>query len=232
MNKIIFFSAALLLVLGGTNMLLTSAVEEGAISITDRKILWDIYKKFHLQFVKEKNKDNMANSEQYAVLYYGEDSVNIDFSQDSTCRKHTNEMIFLMHNVLYNYDYTKCPDYIAARIKNSKKHTERTLFYSLFKEANRFKNNYIQCPPVKSSSGNIYLFTYNSPCVKCCNNYIFRFAEQDYCGKTFNKLIIGFVQEYKNKYEQIMNGIKKDILKSSNIAITQLSYQLCTPFFM
>lgn len=223
MGTTLLFSAALLTVIG-MEISLTNALNSNVISSDDKDILNRVYATFNPVFDREK----LEGSKQFAVLYYGPGDFTKIFTDD--CIKYTNGVIYLLHKALYNYDYDKCPYYIAARIFKSDQHTEKTLFNSLVKEANRFKENYIKCPPVTSKSGNIYLFTYNSPCARCCNTYILKFAK--YCRNKFKNLIIGYVQgiqdkqDKESKYSQeTINSIQEahgEIERSVNIAMTAI----------
>ena len=201
----------LLLILLEGGVLLIKADSENVIQDIDREVLKDIYRVFQDKFDKDPN----THGEQFAVLYYGcsnvERSTNFFLDQ---CKKQTNNQVFL-NAPNYKFQPNQCK-FIAGKLKTTNRHTEKIILWSFRTKSGHDTRNYDQnrCPHSGMENGNIYLFTYNSPCVKC-DITIQEFVEG--CGMNFERLIIGYDKEHKDVEES-----RKIIYMTDQVAMTKI----------
>lgn len=156
---------------------------------------------FHKYFDKENDKKFIK---QFAVLYYGGADVKGSITK---CKEKTGDNVFLVE--LENKFQVNACDYIAVRlIDNTHRdaHTEYIIGESL-----RTGQHSYNCP---KPSGNMYLFTYNSPCDACIARFIRPFMTHC-CKKKIDckehKLIIGYIEKFRNteKFNKNIQAIRE-----------------------
>lgn len=219
-----------LFIMISSTLYLAAAFTVDKVSEEDKNIL----KALHTKFSPANN--NMGSpTQQYAVLYFGDtntiDAVNI---KDNNCKikqklfkkgnknvkvKVQEKVVEYIQQPQYGLDPAQrnanCK-YLAAIVGYGSRHTEMSILWSFYKDEN---HEDLKCPsPPDGAQGNLYMFTFNSPCTEdggvfasdtliindyqkyttypTCSRIITVFAEK--CKASFNKLIVGYFKECNN----------------------------------
>jgi hypothetical protein len=179
-----------LLFLFVTKIWLTKADHPNVIKPVDRNVLTELHAVFQPIFNRERT---FPHQRQYAVLYYGSPNLqaSIRFRQ---CERQTGGAVFINGPHL-GFCIRQC-NFIAGRqIAPGGLHTEAMILQSIPNV----------CPSSQTPNGNMYLFTFNSPCTEC--DAIIRLFVQR-CGHRFKRLIIGYAQPFRDvvQSEQIIRA--------------------------
>lgn len=177
-------------------------------------VLESIQNKFQPVFEKERKAGNdKYHKNQYAVMYWGKpsDVRKIDFDK---CRQ--NSKIFWDNPELNNFSPSKNCPFAAALVRrnDNQHHSEDSIIRS-------FGN---KCPKLNGKKGNIYLYTYHSPCFErekdkpSCTEIIKDFADR--CKEDFNKLYIGF--KYVHREPETENAVKKRFENNKNVKVIMI----------
>lgn len=189
--RLSILTAPLLCILICNEIWPTEADDPSVITDVDRKVLRGLHAMFQPLFQAERT---FQHQRQYAVLYYGTPNLKASIRFQS-CTRQTGGAVFLVQPQLFCI--RKC-NYIAGRqINPGGQHTEAIIFQSL--------QNSNSCPKALSPNSNMYLFTYNSPCLPC-DAIIQAFINR--CGNRFKRLIIGYVSPFRNTAGQSANFIR------------------------
>ena len=187
-----------------------NADSANVITDSDRRMLSNIEKRFLSELNSLKPRTRYT---QFAVLYYNA-GVPLPSKRSrfpSACYGTRKGDVFLRSQG-HGYRTHTCP-FIAARLTDNHVHTEQTIFSTLQRTSGTF-----DCGP-PGLTGNIYLYSYNSPCSyppsDCIHNWIQHYASN--CATNHRKLIIGYSYGYVNAARSV-----RIIEALPNVAITRI----------
>lgn len=179
--------------------------EPNVITDDDERILLALNTTFRELYDQEK----VDKFKQFAVLYYGSGGTIDNSLVTDACKSQTENKQVFLDFVNKNFDVSKCT-FIAGKLKFGEigSHSEKFIFESLQRTGGQV------CPGAKNK--NIYLYTYNSPCVNC-KDFITDFINKCADKKEFNRLIVGYSQDWTG-----VDDVKETIRTTANVAIKKL----------